>query len=315
MFYFFKLPPVWLTGLSHLYYPRMLRKICAGSDAIVVDFPYVYLFGQQSGREYILNTHNVEEKLWKNRGLVSRITSYYVRKIERNAIKHASCVFCCTLEDEKYFRHDCSLVPKTFKLVPNALNLRSIERFIHRNAKNVIRDTLGIKKDTTLILFSGSSYFANMESFQFIREFCSNRSEILRQLKIKFLVVGSVADKIYDTEFYFSTSTVKNVHSYFSACDAAINPTVSGSGSNIKMSEYIAFKLPIFTTSFGARGFNLEDKLSCYYFDFNTLDRVFLNAFEEKNRNNSFAMANRAYSNNVNLIDMKENILAANLFL
>jgi hypothetical protein len=38
------------------------------------------------------------------------------------------------------------------------------------------------------------------------------------------------------------------------AADLALNPVISGSGSNIKIREYIAAGLPVVTTAFGARG-------------------------------------------------------------
>jgi hypothetical protein len=40
----------------------------------------------------------------------------------------------------------------------------------------------------------------------------------------------------------------------FNASDFAINPISTGSGTNVKMMEYLAAKLPILTTSFGKRG-------------------------------------------------------------
>src|SRR5690606_4095268 len=41
---------------------------------------------------------------------------------------------------------------------------------------------------------------------------------------------------------------------WFAACDLAVNPMFSGSGTNIKMFDFMAAGLPVVTTAVGARG-------------------------------------------------------------
>ena len=55
------------------------------------------------------------------------------------------------------------------------------------------------------------------------------------------------------------------------AADYALNPVFEGSGSNVKNSEYISSRLPILTQEFGTRGYEIEDKVSCLTFDFDSL--------------------------------------------
>lgn len=42
--------------------------------------------------------------------------------------------------------------------------------------------------------------------------------------------------------------------------DIALNPMTSGSGSNLKIGDYFANKIPVITTPFGARGYKIENK-------------------------------------------------------
>ena len=77
-----------------------------------------------------------------------------------------------------------------------------------------------------------------------------------------------------------------------------------GSGANVKNSEYIASRLPILTQDFGTRGFELEDKVSCFLFNFdNFIDclssAVALSVDERR------AMAGRAFSDNEADISMR----------
>ncbi len=54
------------------------------------------------------------------------------------------------------------------------------------------------------------------------------------------------------------TGPVKETFPYFAAADVALNPIQTGSGSNVKIFEYLAARLPVISTLFGARGTVLE---------------------------------------------------------
>ncbi len=53
------------------------------------------------------------------------------------------------------------------------------------------------------------------------------------------------------------TGRVPEVVPYFAAADAGLNMVTRGSGSNVKLFEYLAAKLPVISTVFGARGTQL----------------------------------------------------------
>ena len=42
--------------------------------------------------------------------------------------------------------------------------------------------------------------------------------------------------------------------------DIGLNPVLAGSGSNLKLCEYIAYGIPVITTVHGNRGFGFKDK-------------------------------------------------------
>ncbi|MBI2521715.1 MAG: glycosyltransferase family 4 protein [Bdellovibrio sp.] len=307
LFYKMNFPPVWLTLLSRWCIPKVLKMFMRHADVLIIDFPFLYPAAISSHNKYILNTHNVEANLYARRGS-EKIKRSLVGYIERNAVRNASSVLFCINRDKEYFESCYKLNNDKAIIIPNGVNLARIEKVLNNGDKYEIRNKLGISMKTILILFSGSSYRPNTEAFDFIKEFCQHHLSLLRTLDIKFLIVGTVAATAASTDFYLSTGRVDDVYPYFAACDAAINPIVSGSGSNIKMSEYIAFRLPIFTTSFGARGFNLQDGLSCFYFDLSNLKSVLLKAFKENKQNRTYAMAKQAFDDNLRLIDIKENM-------
>ena len=45
------------------------------------------------------------------------------------------------------------------------------------------------------------------------------------------------------------------------AADIGLNPMVSGSGTNLKIPEYLAFGLAVLSTNFGARGIKHKNEL------------------------------------------------------
>ena len=46
--------------------------------------------------------------------------------------------------------------------------------------------------------------------------------------------------------------------------DLAVNPMESGSGTNLKMLDYMAAGIPTLSTAFGARGLNLQDGVTTH---------------------------------------------------
>jgi glycosyltransferase involved in cell wall biosynthesis len=52
---------------------------------------------------------------------------------------------------------------------------------------------------------------------------------------------------------------VDTVAPWLAAADLALNPMISGSGSNLKLFEYLAAGLPVVSTSFGVRGVDGAD--------------------------------------------------------
>jgi hypothetical protein len=75
------------------------------------------------------------------------------------------------------------------------------------------------------------------------------------------------------------TGRVPEVLPYFAAGDAGINLVTRGSGSNVKLFEYLAARLPVISTVFGARGTELTvgaDYLPCTRNDLKEVIRQFI---------------------------------------
>jgi len=97
------------------------------------------------------------------------------------------------------------------------------------------------------------------------------------------------------------------VEPYFAAADAAVNPIVSGAGTNLKMCEFIAARLPILSTRFGMRGLRIEDGKTGFLFERDGVAAVLSmvrRLFDEDPRRLR-QIADDAYTQNESVIDME----------
>jgi hypothetical protein len=90
-----------------------------------------------------------------------------------------------------------------------------------------------------------------------IEEFCAAEAEFLTRRRVYILVVGSVSSRAFRQGTLIVTGPVPEVVPYFAAADAGLNLVTRGSGSNVKLFEYLAAKLPVISTVFGVRGTQL----------------------------------------------------------
>jgi glycosyltransferase involved in cell wall biosynthesis len=107
-------------------------------------------------------------------------------------------------------------------------------------------------------VFSGSRYGPNVESFEELKTFCRAEAQFLADNRLYFLALGSMAPAPLRDGALIVTGPVPEVIPYFAAADAGLNPITRGSGSNVKLFEYLVARLPVISTLFGVRGTELK---------------------------------------------------------
>jgi glycosyltransferase involved in cell wall biosynthesis len=132
------------------------------------------------------------------------------------------------------------------------------------------------------------------------------RADFLARRRIHVLVVGNIIREPMRLPGFTATGRVEVVEPYFAAADAALNPMWSGAGTNVKMCEFIATRLPILTTPFGARGFAIDDGRTGFLFERDTLEAVMahVRARLDDDPDGLRALAAAAYAENEGAIDM-----------
>ena len=112
-----------------------------------------------------------------------------------------------------------------------------------------LRERIG----TRAAVFLGSAHMPNIEAVQFITEFLAPRCP-----DVQFHVLGSACNAVSkvppNVQLWGVVDDVTK-SAVMQSCAVALNPMSSGSGSNVKLADYLGNGLFVITTEFGQRGY------------------------------------------------------------
>jgi hypothetical protein len=259
-------PRVWQHHmLSWGMVPKRLKQALREADIVLSDLPYCPpIPGPWREKPWYLISHNLEHKLLEQGSARQRRFADWMRDIEGAAPQTYTDILSCAEEDQAFFRaHDsrsrlrlpmvrCGVDPRLYSFSPEM--------------RPQMRTKLGLTEEDRVLVFSGSGFAPNVEAFREIKEFCGTEAEFMARNRVYVLVVGSVSREAYRDGALIVTGPVPEVIPYFAAGDAGLNLVTRGSGSNVKLFEYLAARLPVISTAFGVRGTELTafaDYLPC----------------------------------------------------
>jgi Glycosyltransferase Family 4/Glycosyl transferases group 1 len=289
--------PIWISEYLRFRVPGALQERLDRADAVIADFPFLARVFEKTQKPRVLNTHNIEQHLAPKVGLKALVRAR-VKQLEDAAARKADVVACCAQGDADYFR---AAGAREVLMVPNGIDVTRFETAASQ--REATRRALGVKDDEALFLFPGSKFGPNKEAYDWLVHFIEDHAGEVAKRKAKFCVVGSVVDRPEEHGPLKATGRVPEVEPYFAAADFALNPMFSGAGTNVKMADFIAARLPILTTGFGARGFELQKGHSALFFEPETflacLDEALATGADRRK-----ALADTAYQANAKTIDM-----------
>jgi hypothetical protein len=298
-FYQLKLPPIWLTIILSFYIPKKLRQLINESEIIILDFPFLYpLLNTKFDGKKIINTHNAEFKLYSN-----KIVSKIVNIIETKAFKLADQILYCSEHDQYHFEKN-NLKEKSI-IVPNGINLKEYTS-INQQINQKIANELELTTDSNVFIFTGSKYGPNVKAVEKLKNFADKNQDFLEKNKIIILIVGSVGNTKEYNKVVKTTGKVESIIPYLQLANFAINNIETGSGTNVKMFEYLATNLIILSTVFGTRGFNLEENI-----DYIKIEENYFEAFKQAiilNKSKRSEMISSAFLKNKNLLSMDNHL-------
>lgn len=233
------------------------KKYVGKCDIVVLSHPYMFPLV----RDYIANkplvyeSHNVEFLLKKSllgNGILKNYICSKVLMVEKSLSIRSDIVFVTSREDMSSIKKLYSLDGDKIHVSSNGVNTESFD-FIYDKG-HLIKEKI---IDCPLIIFLGSGHPPNVQAAKIII------NEIAPKMKDAcFLICGSVCWGVKNESrgknigLTFEVSEEEKLELY-RVSDIAINPMTSGSGTNIKMLDYMSASLPVVSTPVGARGLNL----------------------------------------------------------
>jgi glycosyltransferase involved in cell wall biosynthesis len=257
-------------------YVKKVNEFAQSSDVIVCSHPYLFNTVKKENERQILvyEAHNVEYNLKKqyitNTKQGDKLRDL-VWDIEKRACVDSDIIFSTSEEEKTTLSKLYEVSSDKIVVVPNGVDTSKVSFFTNED-KQKQKHLLDLSNYTT-VLFVGSWHPPNLEALKFIvNKLAPKRKDCI------FLIVGSI------NNYYKSQSLKKypnNVLAFgvvselekmeiYKAADVAINPMISGSGTNLKMLDYMASGISIISTPIGARGLEIEDSvIICELEDFN----------------------------------------------
>lgn len=237
--------------------PSRLREALSQADIIISDFPFCPpVPGPWSGKPWFMISHELEYRLFEQGGAIERLFAGWMHGIEKAAPRRYRDIFVCAQEDRDFFQ---SNDPQgRLKLPYIRCGVDSRAYVAAPGVRERVRAELGLVPEDWLLVFSGSRYGPNLEAFEELKDFCRAEAQFLTANRLYFLALGSMASAPSRDGALIVTGPVPAVVPYFAAGDAGLNPITRGSGSNVKLFEYLVARLPVISTLFGVRGTELK---------------------------------------------------------
>lgn len=251
----------WISDASPDYVNAVCEK-ASESDVIIFSHPWVYpaVSTRIDLRKKIIiyDSHNFEYILRKTllgSTPFASCLSQNVRFLEDELCKNADIILACSDEDKRSFIQYYRVNAEKIKIFPNGVDVKIITPTSEK-IKNKNKEKLNITQTTAI--FIGSNYEPNIEAGQFIID------ELAKKCRgVLFLIAGGVCASLnakgQDNVRLCGTVSEEDKITLLAASDIAINPMFGGSGTNIKMFDYLSAGLPTITTPVGGRGINNPD--------------------------------------------------------
>lgn len=235
------------------------REIVAKADVVVFSHPWVYpLLAEGINRTrqlLVYDAQNVEALLRYDilgESPLGREISRGAAVAEAFLCRAADLVIGCSADDVAYFSDLYGVPNDRVAVVPNGVFANSV---MPRGSASSEAAKLAVGVAGAAAIFVGSNYRPNAEAAQFIvRRLAPALPDMV------FVLCGDVGDEgslrvgLPPNVRLTGRVSVEEKLRYLHAADVAVNPMFSGSGTNIKMFDFMAAGLPVISTPIGARG-------------------------------------------------------------
>lgn len=228
------------------------------AGVIILSHPYLYKEAQQLDGRHILvyDAPNVEYDL--QRQILPASLNHLladVKQAEKAACELSSVIAACSREDSRRLAGLYSVPDSKFIIIPNGADLESLP-FVNYDQRQLYKAAQTV--DCPRAIYMGSHFPPNIQAAGQVIAMAAQLPDI------EFLLIGGLCEAFTGSRLpgnvqLLGIITSQEQRHIFSLADVALNPVLAGSGTNLKMLEYMAAGIPVVTTLTGARGISQID--------------------------------------------------------
>lgn len=240
------------------------REAIDWAQVVVFSHPWVYpLVADALKAEHVVvyDSQNVEgllrAQILDQRNPVESEILHCVVATERDVGVRADLVLACSQQDVELFHRFYGFPYAKMRVAPNGVMTQTILPCAEEH-RRAARARLKLGLETPVAMFIGSDYAPNAEAGRFVVEqlapLCPH---------VQFVIAGGVGTRLGTApgNVLITGPVDEDVKlDCLRAADVALNPMFSGSGTNVKMFDFMAAALPVLTTEVGARGINRDGR-------------------------------------------------------
>ncbi len=255
-------------------YIATLAQALTGAAAVVLAEPYLVRAVTQARNladldavPVVLDAYNVEAVLKEGVLPATELGQRLLRQavgLEAEAVTAATAVVACGDIDAAEMARRYHKDPAAFTVIPNGAEipehpagLRERRHHTHEWLRRYHRTGPLGQSYEHLGLFVGSWHPPNVDAVWLLTEIADSLPHLL------IVCAGSIGDAFYDRVVppnLVMTGVISDAarRSLLRSATVALNPMRIGSGTNLKLVEYLANHVPTVSTPFGARGLPVE---------------------------------------------------------
>ena len=259
--------PIGDVAMPRLYhltpeYLAALKRSLTHADLVVASHPYllpaILEVSDLSHLPLIYEAHNVEVAL-KQQVLPDNATARTLlddtRKVEADCCDLSRLIMVCAMSEAKSLSELYGVPLERMIEVPNGVDLETVH-FTDTEARKKSKKVVGLNQSFVAI-FMGSRHPPNVAA----------ADQLLALAKVlpdvRFLIMGDVCWALRQKALPKNLGLMGVVDEETkrvvqSVADVALNPMTMGSGTNLKMLEYMAAGIPVISTPMGARGLGID---------------------------------------------------------